>query len=84
MRDALLAVERPILYSLCSWGSDDVWQWGSETGNSWRTTQDIEPHWWSISKNFLENDAHTNNSGPGAWNDPDMLEIGNGNLTMTE
>lgn len=77
MRDALNSTGRKIFYSVCNWGEEDTWQWGPETGNSWRTTVDIKGFWNSIIHNFLTNDAHAQIAGPGAWNDPDMLEIGN-------
>ncbi|WP_026924219.1 lectin [Glycomyces arizonensis] len=84
MRDALAATGRPILYSLCSWGLDNVWTWGSEVGNSWRTTGDITDSWGSVMgilDSQVGKDAY---SGPGAWNDPDMLEVGNPGLSETE
>ena len=84
MRDALLATGRPIFYSLCQWGEENVWQWGPETANSWRTTQDIFDGWPSIEYNFRENQKHFERAGPGGWNDPDMLEVGNGGLTLDE
>lgn len=84
MRDALEATGRPIFYSLCQWGEEDSWQWAPETANSWRTTQDIFDGWASVEYNFRENQKHFERSGPGAWNDPDMLEVGNGGLTYDE
>jgi alpha-galactosidase len=76
MRDALLATGRPIFYSICSWGTDEVAQWGNVTGNSWRTTQDIANIWISVKSNILENSRRPQSAGPGGWNDPDMLEVG--------
>jgi alpha-galactosidase len=84
MRDALNRTGRPIYYSLCSWGTDEVWKWGNNTGNSWRTTNDINDSWKSIVSNYRINDQHPESAGPGQWNDPDMLEIGNGGLTNAE
>ena len=84
MRDALNKTGRPIFYSICSWGTDKVWEWGNQTGNSWRTTGDISDNWASLYSNFMENDEHPESAGPGGWNDPDMLEIGNGGMTLTE
>ena len=84
MRDALNATGRPILYSLCSWGTDDVWEWGNATGNSWRTNGDISTNFASIKANYLVNSLHAESAGPGNWNDPDMLEVGNGELTLIE
>lgn len=84
MRDALNATGRPIFYSICNWGEDGTHEWGPETGNSWRTTWDIKDFWLSIEYNFRVNAYHQDVSGPGGWADPDMLEIGNGGLTLEE
>ena len=84
MRDALNATGRPIFYSLCSWGTDDVAEWGKLTGNSWRTTGDINSTWRSIRSNFLKSQQSWMMAGPGHWNDPDMLEVGVGHLTFDE
>ncbi|MFI6184136.1 lectin [Nonomuraea sp. NPDC051191] len=84
MRDALAATGRPILYSLCNWGQDSVWTWGMPVGNSWRTTGDIQANWGSV-MGILDSQAGLEAySGPGGWNDPDMLEVGNAGLTATE
>jgi len=50
--------------------------WGPESGNSWRTTRDIENNWNSMKRNIFVNSIFPRSAGPGAWNDPDMLEIG--------
>ena len=84
MRDALAATGRPILYSLCNWGQDNVWTWGAGVGNSWRTTGDINASYSSMLSIFHSNVGLASYAGPGHWNDPDMLEIGNGSLTATE
>ncbi|MGW2613441.1 glycoside hydrolase family 27 protein [Streptomyces sp. NPDC001500] len=84
MRDALAATGRPILYSLCNWGQDNVWTWGADVGNSWRTTGDIGPTFASMLSIFHSNVRLASYAGPGHWNDPDMLEVGNGSLTATE
>lgn len=78
MRDALNKTGRPIFYSICSWGEDDVAVWGNVTGNSWRTSPDINSEFESMQVNFMMNADHPNSAGPGGWNDPDMLEVGNG------
>ncbi|WP_405434552.1 glycoside hydrolase family 27 protein [Micromonospora sp. NBC_00617] len=78
MRDALAATNRPILYSLCSWGQDSVWTWGAGVGNSWRTTGDIGGNWNSIMSILDQQVGKESYARPGAWNDPDMLEVGNG------
>jgi len=84
MRDALASTGRPIFYSLCNWGEEDSWRWAPGIGNSWRTTQDIFDDFASVEYNFKESQKHFERTGPGAWNDPDMLEIGNGGLTHEE
>jgi alpha-galactosidase len=78
MRDALAATGRAIVYSLCEWGQDNVWTWGAGTGNLWRTTGDINASFGSMLSNFHTNVALSSFASPGAWNDPDMLEVGNG------
>ncbi|WP_425556883.1 glycoside hydrolase family 27 protein [Kitasatospora saccharophila] len=84
MRDALAATGRPILFSLCNWGEDNVWTWGAGTGNSWRTTGDINASYSSMLSIFHANVQLAPYAGPGHWNDPDMLEVGNGSLSDTE
>ena len=84
MRDALAATGRPILYSLCEWGVNDPWTWGPQVGNSWRTTGDISDKFSSMLANFKKNVTLAPYAGPGHWNDPDMLEVGNGGMTDTE
>ncbi|MGI5158395.1 lectin [Microbispora sp. CA-102843] len=84
MRDALAATGRPILFSLCNWGQESVWTWGMPTGNSWRTTGDIQANWNSVMGILDQQVGLEAYSGPGGWNDPDMLEVGNGSLTATE
>ncbi|WP_225851349.1 glycoside hydrolase family 27 protein, partial [Streptomyces sp. HPF1205] len=84
MRDALNATGRPILFSLCNWGQENVWTWGANVGNSWRTTGDINASWSSMLSIFHSNVGLASYAGPGHWNDPDMLEVGNGSMTTTE
>ena len=85
MGDALLATGRPIVYSLCQYGRLDVWKWGADVGgNLWRTTGDIRDAWDSMTRiGFSQNDL-AQYAKPGHWNDPDMLEIGNGAMTDDE
>jgi alpha-galactosidase len=83
MRDALAATGRPITFSLCNWGNASVWTWGAGVGNLWRTTGDINASFGSLLSNFHTNVALAQYAGPGAWNDPDMLEVGNG-MSFTE
>ncbi|WP_290863326.1 CBM35 domain-containing protein [Hamadaea sp.] len=86
MRDALLATGRPIVYSICEWGRSDpkVWTWGADVGNLWRTTGDISDNWTSMIGKAQANRVLPQYAGPGHWNDPDMLEVGNGGMTATE
>src|SRR4051794_16278254 len=98
MHDALVKSGRPIVFSICEWGSNKPWLWAEKAGgNLWRSTGDIQDHWEGQKKwddgsccsngvldildqeNGLESYA-----GPGHWNDPDMLEVGNGGMTDTE
>ncbi|MFD9565021.1 NPCBM/NEW2 domain-containing protein [Streptomyces sp. NPDC059994] len=88
MGDALKAATgptgRPILYSICEWGSNQPWTWAPAVGNSWRTTGDISDSWSSMISIAHQNQSLAPYAGPGAWNDPDMLEVGNGGMTDTE
>jgi alpha-galactosidase len=84
MRDALLATGRPILFSICEWGSNAPWDWAQPVGNSWRTTGDISDSWGSMLGIFKANVGLAVNAQRGGWNDPDMLEVGNGGMTDTE
>jgi alpha-galactosidase len=84
MRDALLATGRPIVYSLCEWGQQNPWEWAGDVGNSWRTTGDISDNWASMLSIAKSNMPLAPYAGPGHWNDPDMLEVGNGGMTDTE
>jgi alpha-galactosidase len=104
MGDALLKSRRPILYSLCQYGNNKVWEWGAKVGgNSWRTTGDINDSWQSLDRigfgTAVPGGIHKQGEpGPpaltqydiaqsatvGHWNDPDMLEVGNGHMTTDE
>ena len=85
MGDALLKAGRPIVYSLCQYGRADVWKWGAEVGgNAWRTTGDIRDRWDSMTKIGFAQDELAAWAKPGHWNDPDMLEIGNGGMNDDE
>jgi alpha-galactosidase len=85
MGDALHATGRPIIYSLCQYGRADVWKWGPEVGgNLWRTTDDIRDTWDSMTKIGFGQDELSPWAAPGHWNDPDMLEIGNGGMSEAE
>jgi len=94
MRDALYKAGRPIVFSLCEWGDSKPWEWGSKIGHLWRTTGDIYPcfdceynhgTWssWGIMRIVDMQDGLRKYAGPDHWNDPDMMEVGNG-LTVVE
>ena len=95
MRNALRKAGRPILFSMCEWGSSKPWEWAADVGHSWRTTGDIGVSFMPIPVRFDENGRRMwkalgvmeivemneplrKYAGPGHWNDPDMLEVGNG------
>jgi alpha-galactosidase len=84
MRNALLAQNRTILYNLCEWGRADVVSWGNATGDSWRMSGDIKPYWYRIAEILNENSFLLNSVDFWGHNDADMLEVGNGNLTIAE
>ncbi|MGB6974676.1 MAG: glycoside hydrolase family 27 protein [Terracidiphilus sp.] len=85
MGKALKATGRPIVFSLCQYGWDAPWEWAPALGgNLWRTTGDINARWDRI-YDLLEMQAGlAKYAGPGHWNDPDMLEVGNGRLSLAE
>jgi alpha-galactosidase len=89
MRDALHAAGRPIVFSMCEWGQNKPWLWAKDVGHSWRTTTDIYPcfdckmdrkTWfqWGVLQILDAQKPLREYAGPGHWNDPDMLEVGNG------
>src|SRR5205085_6620352 len=85
MRDALAKTGRPIVYSLCQYGDDAVWKWGPEVGgNLWRTTGDIGDRYASMSQIGFSQAGLARYAAPGHWNDPDMLEVGNGGMNADE
>jgi alpha-galactosidase len=85
MGQALRRTGRPIVYSLCQYGQARVWQWGPSVGAQlWRTTEDISPYFARITFLGSIEAGLERFAGPGRWNDPDMLEIGNGELTDDE
>ena len=94
MRDALYATGRPIVFSLCEWGDNKPWDWAAKVGQLWRTTGDItncfdaevsHGTWssWGVMKIVEMRPGIRKYAGPGHWNDPDMLEVGNG-MTVSE
>lgn len=84
MRKALDAVDRPIVYSICEWGTTKPWEWAKGVGNLWRTTPDIVDRWDSMIDILDKQRDLAKYAGPGYWNDPDMLEVGNGGMTTEE
>lgn len=85
MHKALESTGRPIVFSLCQYGWNDVWKWGpSVGGNLWRTTGDIEDNYNRMSQIGFSQAGLAKFAGPGHWNDPDMLEVGNGGMNFDE
>jgi alpha-galactosidase len=85
MAKALKATGRPIVFSLCQYGWDAVWEWAPALGgNAWRTTGDIQSNWNSIYAILSQQEGLQKYAGPGHWNDPDMLEVGNGRLGLAD
>jgi alpha-galactosidase len=92
MRDALAASGRPIVFSICEWGSTKPWLWAGPIGNLWRSTGDIQDCWdckkdWGgngVAQIIDQMSGLETYAGPGHWNDPDMLEVGNGGMTKEE
>jgi alpha-galactosidase len=85
MGEALQKTNRPIVFSLCEYGNADVWKWGARAGgNLWRTTGDIRDDWASMDRIGFSQIGIAPVAGPGHWNDPDMLEIGNGGMNGDE
>ncbi|MDL5366317.1 glycoside hydrolase family 27 protein [Xanthomonas sp. NCPPB 2654] len=85
MGQALRATGRPIVYSLCQYGRDHVGQWGREVGGHlWRTTGDIEDSYAKMASIGFDRNGDPADAGPGGWNDPDMLEVGNGGMSVDE
>ncbi|MCW3124590.1 MAG: alpha-galactosidase [Bacteroidetes bacterium] len=87
MRDALHKAGRPIVFSLCEWGSTKPWKWADTVGHLWRTTGDIRPRFEQHHGVLALFDAQSKirkYNQPDAWNDPDMLEVGNTGLSYTE
>ena len=96
MRDALYKAGRPIVFSLCEWGSNKPWSWAEDVGHLWRSTGDISAVWntpanpdgsprsGSVLGNMDLENGLEQYAGPGHWNDPDMLEVGNEGLSVDE
>ena len=85
MHQALLKTGRPLVYSLCEYGYDSVWRWGASVGgNSWRTTGDIADNYARMAEIGFGQAGLASFAAPGHWNDPDMLEVGNGGMSTAE
>jgi alpha-galactosidase len=84
LRDALANSGRPIVFSICNWGVKTPWRWGPTTGNLWRTTGDINDTYERMSLIGFGQNGLEKFAGPGHWNDPDMLEVGNGGMKRDE
>ncbi|MDT8911627.1 NPCBM/NEW2 domain-containing protein [Amycolatopsis sp. PS_44_ISF1] len=85
MGEAIKKTGRPMLYALCEWGENQPWLWGKGAGAQlWRTTGDISDNWSSMTGILDQQVGLEKYSGPGGWNDPDMLEVGNGGMTDAE
>jgi alpha-galactosidase len=82
--DAFEHASRPMVFSICNWGVKAPWKWGPHTGNLWRTTGDISDHYDRMSVIGFSQDGLEKFAGPGHWNDPDMLEVGNGGMKRDE
>lgn len=75
---------RDMVLSICEWGRNLPWEWAGDIGQLWRTTADIRDNWSSVLWILEANNRHHAAAGPGHWNDPDMLEVGNGGMTVEE
>jgi len=83
-RDAIARTGRPMVLSVCEWGVTAPWEWAPGVGHLWRTTGDIQPRWSSVTRIIDRNARHAAVAGPGRWNDPDMLQVGNAGMTYEE
>ena len=84
MRDALYTAGRPVVFSLCEWGTAKPWEWAKDVGHLWRSTGDIVDRWDAMIAIVEKEKGLAKYAGPGYWNDPDMLEVGNGGMTTEE
>jgi alpha-galactosidase len=89
MREAIYKAGRPMVFSICEWGDNNPWDWAKDVGHLWRTTGDIyacfdceydHGTWssWGVLQILDKQDGLRKYAGPGHWNDPDMMEVGNG------
>ncbi|TMD86284.1 MAG: glycoside hydrolase family 27 protein [Chloroflexi bacterium] len=84
MADAISVTGRPIVYDVNDWMNTEPWSSAPGLANLWRTAPDIQDRYSSMIGNFIHNVKHYEHAGPGGWNDPDMLEVGNGGMSVTE
>lgn len=85
MHQAILASGRPMVYSLCQYGYAKVWDWGPKVGgNLWRTSGDVSDNYASVTANGFREAGLARYAGPGHWNDPDILEVGNGKMSVDD
>jgi alpha-galactosidase len=84
MRRVLDAQDRPIVYAISEYGLFEPWHWAPGIAHTWRTTDDLVPTWESLLRTLDLQAPLAAYSRPGAWNDPDMLQVGNGSLTDAE
>lgn len=84
MSDALYAAGRPIVFSICEWGFQQPWEWGKDVAHLWRTYHDIKDEWNYLLEIIDKQKGLERYAGPGHWNDPDMMEVGNGGMTIEE
>lgn len=84
MAQALTNTGRDMILSISEYGVTKPWLWAGQYGHLWRTTQDIQPTWQSIMRLTDQQHGIASYAGPGGWNDPDMLQVGNGKLTELE
>jgi len=84
VRDLIGQSGRKLVLGICTWGQGLPWRWGPRIGHMWRVTGDIRPEWRWVLKIAGRNDLRARHAGPGGWNDPDSLEVGNRGMTVRE
>jgi len=87
MAEALKKYGSKIYYSICNWGEEDVGSWAAKISNSWRVDGDIDwptPAFENVRRAIGKSESYRSRAGPGAWNDPDMLEVGNNKYTLPQ
>src|SRR5204863_9672090 len=84
VRDLLRGTGRRVVLGVCTWGRGRPWRWGRRVGQMWRVTGDIRPEWRWVLKIAERDELRARAAGPGGWNDPDALEVGNKGMTASE